>query len=87
MHNLKVESMFICGQKAEDMGQEAASQINSRGRCSRDKGGARICRGYLQQKPGGSGTSKDYLIIKNQTSPVNEFSAFLYGKDARAWAL
>ena len=73
-HNLKAEKYFLLGRLSEDLGPEDSLSGSSQGLLRRGKGGVRINRSF------GNKHQKDdrwRWLAENQTSQVNELSAFL----------
>ena len=77
-HNLKVENYILLADKTEDLSPGRSLSDSSEGLLWRSKRGTRIHREeFWPQRPGSRNIKRLLLIKENQTSQVNEFSAFL----------
>ena len=77
MHNLKVKNYMLLGRQTEDSSPESSISDSSKSLLQRGMGGARMHRGFLQQRPGGQNMKRLLLVRENQTSWVGEFCVFL----------
>ena len=77
MHSLRAENCILFSELPEGFSSGGSLSDSSEGLLQSGKGGARIHRGLLQQKPGSQNIKRLLLIKENQTSQVNEFSTFL----------
>ena len=80
-HNIKAENYVLFGIFSEDLSLEDSLSDHSEGLLQKGKGEARIYRSFCKttttKKTGSRNIKKLLLIKENQTSQVNEFSAFL----------